>query len=88
MYGESIDLLIDTGASNSFAPCGLVQALQLPIAEYKRSQVSMLDRSQLTSFLVCKIPVWLNAKCYIKMHFLVVNIQVHFILGMDLLKHV
>ena len=87
MYGESIDLYIDTGASNSFAPCRLVQALQLPIAECKRSQVSMLDGSQLTSSLVCKVPVWLNAKCCINGCFLVVDMQLPFILGIDLLKY-
>ena len=55
VYGESVDLLVDTGASNSFAPRRLVQALQFPIAEYKRTQVSMPDGSQLTSSLVCKV---------------------------------
>ena len=87
MYGESVDLLVDTGASNSFAPCRLVQALQLPIAECKRTQVSMPDGSQLTSSLVCKVPVWLNATCCINVRFLVVDMQLPFILGMDLLKH-
>ena len=86
MYGELVDLLVDTGASNSFAPCRLVQALQLPIAECKKTQISTLDGSQLTSSPVCKVPVWLNAICCINMHFLVVDMQLSFILGMDLLK--
>ena len=34
MYVESVDLLVNTSASNSFAPCRLKQTLQLPIAEY------------------------------------------------------
>ena len=55
-YSESVDLLVDTGASNSFAPRRLVQALQLPIAECKRTQISMPDGLQLTSSLVCKVP--------------------------------
>ena len=87
MYGESIDLLVETGVSNRFAPFGLVQALQLPIGECKRTQVSMPDGLQLTSSLVCKFPVWLNATCCINVCYLVVDMQLPFILGMDLLKH-
>ena len=87
MYGKSVDLLVDTGASNSFAPRRLVQALQLPIAKCKRTQVSMPDGSQLTGSLVCKVPVWLNATFCINVHFLVVDMQLPFILGMDILKH-
>ena len=61
VYGESVDLLVNTGVSNSFASCRLVQALQLAIDKYKRTQVSLPDGSQLTSSLVCKFLVWLNA---------------------------
>ena len=86
MYGKSVALVVGTGASNSFAPCRLVQTLQLPIAECKRTQVKIPDGSQLISSLVCKVPVWLNAKYCIKVHSLV-DIQLPFILGMDLLKH-
>ena len=86
MYGESVDLLVDTGASNSFAPFGLVQALQLPISECRRTQISMPNGSQLISSLVCKFPVWLNAICCINVCFLVVDMQIPFILGRDLLK--
>ena len=90
MYGELVDLLVDTGASNSFAPRRLVQTLQLPIAEYKRSQVSMPDGSQLTSFfffLVGKVLVWLNATCCIEVRFLLVDMQLPFILGIVNLKY-
>ena len=86
MYGEPVDLLVDTGASNSFTPCRLVKAHQLPIAECKKIQISMPNGLQLTSSLVCKVPVWLNATCCIKVCFLVVDMQLPFILGMDLLK--
>ena len=65
-----------------------MQALELPIAECKETQVSMPDGSQLTSSLVCKVLVWLNDTCCINVQFLVVDIQLPFILGMDLLKHV
>ena len=85
MYGESVDLLVNTSASNSFAPHRLVQALQLPIAYCKRTQVSILDGSQLTGSLVFKVPVWLNTICCIKVHYLVVDMQLPFISGMDLL---
>ena len=46
----------------------------------------MLDWSQVISTLVCKVLVWLNATCYINMRFLLVDMQLPFILGMDLLK--
>ena len=84
MYGKSVDLLVNTGASNSFAPSRLVQTLQLPIAKFKRTQVSIPDGPQLISFLVCKVLNWLTATCCIKVHFLVVDMQLPFILGMDL----
>ena len=64
-----------------------MQALQLPIVECKRTQVSIPDGLQLKSSLVCKVPVWLNATYCIKVNFLVENMQLPFILGMDLLKH-
>ena len=86
MYSESVDLLVDTGASNSFATRRLVQALQLSIDKCKKTQVSMPDGSQLTSSLVYKLPVWLNAICCINVCFLVVDMQLPFILVMDLLK--
>ena len=86
MYSKSDDVIINTGASNCFAPRRLVQVLQLTVAECKKTQVSMPDGSQLTSSLVCKDIVWLKAICCINLHFLVVDMQLPFILGMDLLK--
>ena len=86
VYGESVDLLVDTGTSNSFVPCRLVQDLQFPLAECKRTQDSIPDWLQLTSFLVCKVPVWLYATCCINVRFLVADMQLPFILGIDFLK--
>ena len=86
MNGESVDLLVDTCASNRFAPCRLVPAHQLPIAKCKRTQVGIPDESQLTSSLICKVLVWLNATYCINVRFLVVDMQLPFILGMDFLK--
>ena len=85
IYGETVDFLVDTGVSNSFVPRELVQALYLPVADYKPTTIELPNGSQMKGTTTCKILVWFSNNCCITIRFLVVVMKLPFVLGIEVL---
>ena len=79
-----MNLLIDTGAMNCFALTGLVYALQLPVTDMDApTAVTFPNGIKLHSRHTCITTVWFSPTCSRKIRFLVVDMKLPFVLGME-----
>ena len=79
-------MLIDSGASHNFAPSKLVQALHLPVVTIQTSEITLPNGSKMSSEIACKIHVELRPGVVRKITFVVADVSMPFVLGMQWLR--
>lgn len=79
-------MLVDSGASHNFAPARLVQALQLPVVAAASEEVRLPNGAILQSKTRCKVQARIADAVTRKISFVVVDMQLPFVLGMSFLS--
>ena len=75
--------MIDSGASHNFAPSKLVQALHLPVVIIQASEVMLPNGSKMLIKIACMIHVELRPGVVRKIIFVVADVSMPFVLGMQ-----
>ena len=79
-------MLIDSCASHNFVPSKLVQAPHLPVVIIQASKIMLPNRSKMSSKLACKVHVELCPGVVSKLTFVVADVTMPFVLGMQWLQ--
>ena len=79
--GEQVEMLVDTGASHCFASARVISAMQLPVADIAPVHVKLPNGMSMKCSKRCVVPVWFSATVGIDVKFLVVPIELPFVLG-------
>ena len=76
IVGDIVNLLIDTSASNCFAPKHLVSALQLPMMDRDASVAAiLLNGVKLHCKHTCAAIIWFGPNSLCKIYFLIVDMK-------------
>ena len=79
-------MLLDSGASHNYAPAKLVQAMQLPVVAIQPAEVKLPNGNLIASRNACKLHVEFAPKVVRRVTFVVVDVELPFVLGMQWLR--
>ena len=79
-------MVINSGASHNYVSSNLVQALHLPVVTIQTSEITLHNGSKMLSKIACKIHVELRPGVVRKITFVVADVSMPFVLGMQWLR--